>query len=523
MLTFVYHVSINYNILMNIENYQRLVDAAKSYYNGGTYLMEDKEYDRLLAEAKLDIPGFDIFKSIGYIGAASDDNGHHTIHFPAFGKEYIESDSTPSEYVLNGEHANYFSEKMKNGAKWFYKYDGCSLILYYDPITGILEDIITRSNEEVGKRRFTNFVRLVPQKIPTGIRAVLCEVMVPLKFGYDFTSRNKANGLTSSKYKVAEINEKCVVVACDFVPGPEVEQLDDHTWTQRTKEYPTYPEKYEKFKSIPNKSVDGRITFYTANPLDISKVDSYLVRETASAGEVTEVMEFRADGVVLYMDDYTEAYKAYYVDSAIVPVEAINWYWSDKEQLVPNIQIEPTKIEGTDVMNISTNGVSNLIQNNITVGTRIKVAKVGMTVPQVIKVIDHMGMPDLPVCSCGHQFTEDDALGQGLFCPNPDCSLKLKNRHEWFVNVTKDQLLAGIYSKPIDWLVKPINIPGFTGGKISWTEVDLNLAVRLIEDRDYEHYLELINKYYNFTELKYRIAKVNVVPLVKVLNEILTK
>lgn len=507
---------------MEKEKYELLLKAAEAYYDGGKYLMDDKSYDLLLMEAKKDIPGFDIFKSIGYVGAGESDDSPHDIIFPPFGKEYMGSDQTPAQFVEYGEFKDYFRSKIENGAKWFYKYDGCSLILYYDPATGILDNIVTRSNEVVGKNRYKNFVRLVPKKIPIGIRAILCEVMVPLKFGFDFTSRNKANGLTSSKYKIAEINEMCVVVGCDIVQAKIAVPLSENTWKlEYVHDFSKYSKRYELLKSIPNKSVDGRITFYTANPVDVSKMTSYKIRETVMADSVSETMEFRVDGIVLYMDDYTEAYKAYYVDSAETTVECINWTISDKEQWIPSIEIEPTKIEGTPITNIATNGASTLLDRNIDKGTVIKVAKVGMASPQVIQVISNPKVPELPKCKCGHQFTDSDILIQGLFCPNEDCCTKIDNRRSWFKDYDEQAIRNGIWTKPVEYLIKPINIPNFRTERVSWSDDDIQNIFICIQYLDVDNFIKIIRKYYDFNELKMRSVRANSKALLIVLNECL--
>lgn len=501
---------------MEESRFKLLIDAAKDYYDGLPYRMSDEEYDILLAEKKSEDPSFDIFKAIGYIGSPgeSGDNAEHTIKFPGFGKEYCKEDLTLAEFIDHGRYADYFKEKFAEGAKLFWKYDGCSLILYYDPKTGTLEDIITRSNESIGKRRYKNFVRLVPKNIPTGIRAILCEVMVPFKFGYGFTSRNQANGLTSSKYKIDEINQKCTVIGCDVVcVDEEGNQVD----------FPTYEERYKILKSVPNKAVDNRITFYTANPIDPNSAVEYKITEVAQAGSVVEKFEMGADGVVLYMNDYIEAYKMYYIDSAISVVEDIEWNPTSLEQLVPNIRVEPTPIEGTTLNHCATNGVSNLIGLHIGPGSRVKIAKVGLVSPQVIRVIDGQQEVILPTCRCGHMFTKDDIMVQGLFCPNPDCICKLENRREWFKGYNRQTILKGIMAKPVDFLVKPINIHGFTTSNVDWTDEKLNICLTAIEWEDPDTYIEVINSLYHFSDLQLRCVEANTKSLMVVLKECLSR
>lgn len=508
---------------MDNDKMQLLLQAAKNYYNGEEYLLTDKEYDQLLSEAKVADPSFDIFKEIGYIGRGQDDNTDHSITFPPFGKSYMEDEYTPCEYIESGPYADYFREKENEGAMWFYKYDGCSLILYYNPETGMLQDIVTRSNEVTGKNRFRNFVRLVPASVPRGIRAILCEVMVPQRFGFGFTSRNKANGLTNSKYKIAEINEMCTVVGCNIIQAPVTEKVSDNEWVYRELyDFSKFKNKYEVMKTIPNKSIDGRISFYITQPVDVRSLTKFIGIEKVTAGSVTENFTMGVDGIVLYMDDYAEAYKAYCLESVTTTVRAIAWTPSDKEQLIPNIVIDPTEIEGTIIQNIATNGVSNLIARKIDKGTQIKVGKVGMVSPQVIKVLGNEQDPKLPMCSCGHQFTKDDILIQGLYCPNQDCHSKYENRESWFSNYDREKLTTAISRSVKSTVIDTINMPGpISSNGVEWTSDDIQLLYKCIDIIDVDTFIELVHNHYNISDIQNRVLVGNSKALLTVFNHII--
>lgn len=509
----------------NKNDLTRLLEAATLYYDGKDYSMSDKEYDELLLAQKLKDPSFDIFEAIDYVGKNPEEDGLHSIDFPEFNKYYIKDDMYPNEYVTKGEHAEFFEKlKKEQKAKWYCKYDGCSLILYYDPRTGILDDIITRSNEVKGKRRYENFVRLVPKKIPKGIRAVLCEVMVPLKHGFDFTSRNKANGLTSSKYKKDEIMEMCTVIGCGFVPGKVCTELEDGKSWRLDTIYGLDPEEYHKvLHSIPMKVMDGRISFYPAPEIDITKMDSYIVKETVKdPSGVTSMYSYRVDGVVLRQNKgYAEAYKAYCLEKVEAVVEGIWWNHTELELKVPNIGIPPTEIEGTPITSIASGGVNNLVKLGIDEGVKLIIGKVGMTIPQVLRVVDPVEEVKLPTCECSYKFTLDDAVAQGLLCRNPKCENKLKNRAEWFMGYDRDRILSIIESKPAEIFVKPINIIGFKSERVNWNKDIIDALLRFIKDLDDSSYITLISEMYTFTDTQMKFVEANTYSLLSTLRDIL--
>jgi hypothetical protein len=279
-------------------------------------------------------------------------------------------------------------------------------------------------------------------------------------------------------------------------------------------------------QTIPNKVINGRISFHMASPVDINAMNSYVVKELITQGDVTELLEYRVDGIVMYPDNLNEpieAYKAYYIDAVDTKILRINWVRSEKELLVPTAIIDPIEIEGSLVQQVALNSAFTMIEKGLAVGANIRVAKIGMTIPQIIKNYDSHLVPDLGHCDCGYVFTPDDTMGAGLLCGNPDCHMKLATRRIWYSGIEKDELMIKIRKRPGEYLLSSLNLIGVTPKKVHWEESDLDIIEECIRNIDVKTYVELLSKYYPdiTTERRLRSANINAKSVLTVYNEIL--
>jgi hypothetical protein len=252
-------------------------------------------------------------------------------------------------------------------------------------------------------------------------------------------------------------------------------------------------------------------------------MDSYSIKELVTADQVTELLEYRVDGIVLYSDNHvTEALKAYYVDSADTTITNITWARSEKEIYVPTATIDPIELEGTTINYVAVNAATTMIANGYAVGARIKVARIGMTIPQIIKNYDSHLVADLGQCNCGHKFTEADCFGPGLLCPNPDCYCKVNTRMAWYGGLTRSELITRLRHRPSDWIVAPLNLSNYTTPKVHWEEADLDKVIECIDTINEEGFIELINKYYKDlnTENRKRVVQANAKSLLIVYNKL---
>lgn len=96
------------------------------------------------------------------------------------------------------------------------KMDGCSITAYYK--NDKLWYICSRSNDVTGKLK-TNYLRdIFPKEIPgIGNTVLMCESVIDLIYGFDWNSRQQANGLINSKYKAAEVSKFLSFVCYDAI------------------------------------------------------------------------------------------------------------------------------------------------------------------------------------------------------------------------------------------------------------------------------------------------------------------
>lgn len=99
-------------------------------------------------------------------------------------------------------------------AKFSPKMDGCSVVVYYK--NDKLDYIASRSNDVTGKNKTDYLQYFFPDVIlGAGDMALTLEEVIDLKYGFDWNSRQKANGLINSKYKLAEVSKFSTFVIYD--------------------------------------------------------------------------------------------------------------------------------------------------------------------------------------------------------------------------------------------------------------------------------------------------------------------
>lgn len=96
------------------------------------------------------------------------------------------------------------------------KMDGCSIVAYYKD--GNFDFIASRSNDVVGKMKSDYLEPFFPAHLNhKGNLALMCESVIDLGYGLDWNSRQQANGLINSKYKLGEIAKFLNFVCYDCI------------------------------------------------------------------------------------------------------------------------------------------------------------------------------------------------------------------------------------------------------------------------------------------------------------------
>lgn len=118
-------------------------------------------------------------------------------------------------------------------------------------------------------------------------------------------------------------------------------------------------------------------------------------------------------------------------ESAICKVVGITWQVGRTGRVTPVINIEPTKISGAMISNVTGHHAGNIMEKGIGPGAKIEVIRSGEVIPYLAKVVEGVApeCPDVcPSCSAKLEFA-----GDFLECNSWYCSAQVESRLlHWF-------------------------------------------------------------------------------------------
>ena len=111
-------------------------------------------------------------------------------------------------YIMLADPSSKFTPKM----------DGCSSVTYYS--NGKKDYTCSRSDDITGKDKTSYFAPFIPNEINfPGTLMLMHELVINLDFGFGWNSRQKANGLTNSKYSQDQLSLYATWVIYDAKDG----------------------------------------------------------------------------------------------------------------------------------------------------------------------------------------------------------------------------------------------------------------------------------------------------------------
>lgn len=467
------------DVLASLKN--SVIEAFVQHELGLPLKWSDKVYDEQLARIKAEDPEFNI-----YDFQPNFENADYVPHRKGINE--IEK-----EYIHNIEDHWNHEEGVHKLPKW----DGSGLVLYYT--RGEFVRAVSMRDKEAGVDQTEKFRSFVPDRISPDISFIRCEELVDRRL--DDNARGKANGLMTSQYLQEEIEEKCTLMAfaAHNLSGKKIPYED---WAH-----------YMGRKEIIREN--GIPKFYVSPCVeDLTLLD----RGFAGLKDKFVDFQFAVDGIVWY--EYDSAYKYDYINSALTKVKELIWSETEREMLFATVSVEPVELEGTVVRNPSSNGTPNLIRMGIAPGCTVEVVRSGVTIPKIINVIDPAPF-EYPKCPhCGYQMTEDDIYSAGLKCGNRECIGKYNIRKTWSEGWdAKDYFINNIEEGFFGYLnVSRFNHEAKRIGNKS--VIDNELLQLIINDPDKVE--EYIGNNYQFTELQWNEAYLNIPMTVKVIREIIT-
>lgn len=467
------------DVLASLKN--SVIEAFVQHEMGLPLKWSDKVYDEQLARIKAEDPEFNI-----YDFQPNFDNADYVPHrkgITEIEKEYIHEIE---------DHWNH-----EEGVHKLPKWDGSGLVLYYT--RGEFVRAVSMRDKEAGVDQTEKFRSFVPERISSDISFIRCEELVDRRL--DDNARGKANGLMTSQYLQEEIDEKCTLMA-----------FAAHNLSGKKIPYEEWAYEIGRKEIIRE---NGIPKFYVS-----PCVEELTLLDRGFAGLKDKFVDFQfaVDGIVWY--EYDSAYKYDYLTSALTKVKELVWSETEREMLFATVSVEPVELEGTTVRNPSSNGTPNLIRMGIAPGCTVEVVRSGVTIPKIINVIDPKPF-EYPKCPhCGYQMTEDDIYSAGLKCGNRECVGKYNIRKTWSDGWdAKDYFIHNIEEGFFGYLnVSRFNHEAKRIGNKS--VIDNDLLQLIINDPDKVE--EYIGNNYQFTELQWNEAYLNIPMTIKVIREIIT-
>ena len=430
-----------------------MIGACKAYYVDSIPTgFTDAEYD-IMERAALEEDGFSVRDYI-----------FQTFFKGTKGKNaYIEKikkekviDSPMKDAILKFEKE--FGDKLYVDLK----YDGSSIAIYLDPVTGTPKRILTCGNLNLtteGVDQTYKLMSFLPKHFPCGIVAIQAEALVETSLVSDpEKARQKANGLINSKYCDEEVNSLLTLRAyryyVDSSPaGIAIGKMD-------------YRDVIRSFEVIRSQA-DGHIMFSPADIFSTSELGPWCESDIIQ----TSTGSFLADGMVLY-DRHGKCIKALKFSGAgsdsegKIKTKVLGLQWNNqvskgKDSWSANVLIEPITLRGTVVRKPSAGSVSKLVKLNITPGAEVSVILANSTIPMISDAYSPgNGDFSFPKCSCGYQMSEKDVYGSNLKCGNPMCSeriSRMKTYLDRLGDVRKIDLNAFLVIDRFKWQETGIN------------------------------------------------------------------
>ncbi|MFP4563434.1 MAG: NAD-dependent DNA ligase LigA [Spirochaetia bacterium] len=418
------------------------------YYVLGRPSVSDREYDRLFDRLKRieeDFPDLRRPDSpthrVGSDLTAEFPEVDHTVPVLSLDKAYSEPE------ILDWARKTARNVERELSFVVEEKIDGVSIVLYYEG--GLLMRAVTRGNGYVGNDVTANVKTIgsVPLRLDEEVDvAVRGEIYLSksefLRINESLevpfaNPRNLAAG-TLRRQKSSEVAAIPLNIFCyeGYFSGGLEKAVESHH------------EALERMKKLGFR-INPRVEFFSGG--SGTETVEALARFIEQEEELRDDLEYEIDGLVIKIDEmdvrdrlgYTGHHPrwaiAYKFESpqAISKIKDIDIQVGRTGRITPVARIEPVKIGGSVVSNVTLHNQDYISLLEVAVGDSVAVSKRGDVIPAVEKVVEKNEEGNttwkLPTTcpACGSGLT---VLGAHTFCPNrKECPAQVKGRLQFFV------------------------------------------------------------------------------------------
>ncbi len=351
------------------------ITEANEAYRLGNPIMSDPEWDALVDELAEQDPTNELLQEVGYI--AQDDER----------KEKLAHQMRSMHKCKTPEELSKWIKKYGLENKEFIltpKFDGCSILAHEKKM-----EAHTRGDGEYGQRSHEHFKAFKDTPLGEDIYTYGEAIMPRQRF--------------DEKYAEDEENPRNTVAG--ILNKPDV---TDKTYDVDYVRYGIITDGMGTGQFITKEDVITYLNERQDNKVDyaIAKTEDFSVEYFKDLfGKWNQ--KYEIDGIIIEVNciltqqsvgrerngnpAFARAYKGDFEEVKETVVTGIKWQISKKGLVKPVMQIEPTRLDGATVTNVTGNNAKFMLDNRIGIGTRMTVKRSGMVIPKVVEIIEETG------------------------------------------------------------------------------------------------------------------------------------
>jgi DNA ligase (NAD+) len=368
-----------------IENLKEKIKQANDAYRLGNPIISDSEYDQLIDELSLLSPDDELLNKVGH--EVSDESRKERLPIEMASMNKIKSMEDINDWCrLKGILNNNFIIITP-------KYDGLSLC-----VDEVNNRAWTRGNGTLGQKSDSHY-NLINNKLEldnNSFSYTYGEVMMSKKtftdkYSKDFANpRNLVAGLLNSK-EASEYLKDCDYIKYGSVPHRNTFQtkkqiLDELNSGQRVK----VPYHICRISELSEELLINLFHEYSQD----YEIDGLIIEVNDLNQQVVLGRETSSNNPV-----WARAFKhPSFEQSSETEITGISWNISKQGYLKPTLHINPVKLDGVTVSNVTGNNARFVKDMGIGVGAKVLVKRSGMVIPIIADVIEpvEFQMPDVP-------------------------------------------------------------------------------------------------------------------------------
>ena len=495
---------------------QTLREWQRAYFVESRPIASDAEYDRLfdeLAAIEKDFPDLALPDSptrrVGSDLTQELPESAHSIPVLSLDKSYT-SDELRAWIAKTernaGRELSFVCEE---------KIDGASMVLYYEE--GLLSRAVTRGNGLVGNDVTANVMTIgaVPLRLPRPVTvAARGEVFLKrslfdsINAGLEEPYANPRNFASGSLRRVKSSEAAGIPLSIFVYEGYFREPAATHH------------ESLEELESLGFR-MNSRTGFFSNGPLEAEVRERHPGWRTGTLADIVDFIEserrerksldYEIDGIVVKVDELAAreslGYTGHHPRWAIAfkfespqgatTVRAIEAQVGRTGRVTPVARVEPVKISGTTISNITLHNQEYIDLLELAIGDKVAVSRRGDVIPAVERVLEKnetgaatWKLPgECPTCGAGLE-----KRGAHHFCPNEACPDQVRGRLSFFVGRSQMDI-EGVGPETIDVLVenglvrdvedlysfdpaKLLDLPGFGEKKVAQIREGIRNSLR---------------------------------------------